>query len=100
MHNMFAAEARCNVDNHLDNSPLLDLCNLCATFLRLGENMEPLLSTGWVCLKALIANLDHLQQSYFCFSIISKTYHHRFRHNSGQALELAYKASSSSRHLE
>ena len=52
------------MDNHLDYSPLMDLSNLSAALLRLGENVEPLLSTGRMCLKAVIANFDHLQQPY------------------------------------
>ena len=52
------------MDSHLDYSPLVNLSNLSAALLRLSENVEPLLSTGWMCVIAVIANLDHLQQPY------------------------------------
>lgn len=48
--------------SHLDNSPLLNLSNLSAALLRLGEKMELLLAAWWMRLKFVVSNFDDLQQ--------------------------------------
>ena len=48
--------------SHLDNSSLLNLSNLSAALLCLGENMELLLAAWWMRLKLLVTNFDDLQQ--------------------------------------